>query len=123
MTPHNCNFNLNNSSRLLGGASRNAGNSRNADGGLPTCGKPWYPPSMGTTGVDGAAGVVAAAAGLSSILCLIFSLVLLVIDNDSRLFFLCDLEEAVSGVVLLDSVDAVEDVEAAAGAGASLLFS
>ena len=78
---------------------------------------------MGTTGVDGAAGVVAAAAGLSSILCLIFSLVLLVIDNDSRLFFLCDLEEAVSGVVLLDSDDAVEDVEAAAGAGASLFFS
>ena len=78
---------------------------------------------MGTTGVDGAAGVAVAAAGLSSILCLIFSLALLVIDNDSRLFFLCDLEEAVSGVVLLDSVDAVEDVEAAAGAGASLLFS
>ena len=80
---------------------------------------------MGITGVDGAAGVVVAAAvDLSSILCLIFSLVLLEIDNDSRLFFLCDLEEeAVSGVVLLDSVDAVEDVEAAAGAGASLLFS
>lgn len=56
-------------------------------------------------------------------LCFIFSWALLEIDNDSRLFFLCDLEVAVSGVVLLDSDDAVEAVEAAAGAGASLFFS
>ena len=40
MTPQSCNFNLNNSSRLLGGASLKAGSSRKAEGGLPTCGRP-----------------------------------------------------------------------------------
>ena len=45
MTPQSCSFSLKSSSRLLGGASRSAGSSRSAEGGLPTCGKPpWCDP-------------------------------------------------------------------------------
>jgi hypothetical protein len=132
MTPQSCSFSLKSSSRLLGGASRKEGSSRNAEGGLPTCGSPWYdpaapaialapprlaPPTLpATLLVDDEAA--RAAGGWDSTCPTMISCAPLGIERDWRFF--CFSGPADGAVVALDASAPAGGADTAVGAGASL---